>query len=165
MPAKLPDYLHSASGVAMRRRKTTARRSGCPISIGLEVFGDPWTLLVVRDLMFKGRRTFKEFQAAGEGIATNILADRLLRLERAGIVRRRGDPADRRRVVYELTPKGADLAGVLIEIVLWSARHEQTDAPPSELRAMREDRARVIARIRKAWGGRGGRAAAAATES
>ena len=67
----------------MQRRGPSLRRSGCPISLGLEVFGDPWSLLVVRDLMFKGLRTFKEFAAAGEGIATNILADRLHRLQAA----------------------------------------------------------------------------------
>lgn len=141
----------------MRRRRTTHRRSGCPISIGLEVFGDPWTLLVVRDLMFKGLRTFKEFQAGGEGIASNILTDRLERLEAAGIVSRTADPSDRRRVIYGLTPKGADLAGVLIEMVLWSARHERTDAPPAEVREMRDHRERVIAGIRKMWDGGGTR--------
>ena len=115
----------------MQRRARPERRSGCPISLALELFGDPWTLLIVRDVMFKARRTFKEFQAAGEGVASNILSDRLGRLEAAGILASEPDPADARRVLYGLTPKGADLAPVLVEIILWSARHEETDAPPA----------------------------------
>lgn len=126
-----------------------ARRSGCPISIALELLGDAWSLLIVRDLMFKGRRTFNEFLAGGEGIATNILTDRLRRLACAGIVTTRPDPDDRRRVLYTLTPKGLDLAPVLVELVLWSAAHEQTDAPASVVRQMRKDRAAFIANVRR----------------
>lgn len=135
----------------MRQRKRSGRRSGCPISVALEIFGDPWTLLIVRDLMFKRMRTFKEFEDAGEGIATNVLADRLSRLEEAGIVRRATDPVDRRRVRYALTSKGADLAPVLIEMVLWSARHEETEAPASQIREFRRHREKVVARIKAAW--------------
>ena len=121
------------------------RRSGCPISISLEIFGDRWSLLVVRDLMFKGLRTFKEFAAAGEGIATNILTERLERLEAAGIIARDTDPEDARRVLYRLTEKGIALAPVLVEMVVWAARYEDTDAPPATVRAMRRDRAAFIA--------------------
>ena len=121
------------------------RRSDCPISISLELFGDRWSLLVVRDLMFKGRRTFKEFASAGEGIATNILAERLERLEAAGIMGRAADPADARRTIYHLTDKGMALAPVLVEIMIWAARHEDTDALPKTVRAMRKDRAAFIA--------------------
>ncbi len=129
-------------------RPARPRRSGCPISIALELLGDPWSLLIVRDLMFKGVRTFSGFQHAGEGIATNILSERLARLEAAGIVTRREDPVDRRRAIYELTPKGVDLAPVLLELVLWSARHETTDAPPATVRAMKRDRAAFIRQVR-----------------
>lgn len=135
----------------MQRRARPERRSGCPISLALELFGDPWTLLIIRDVMFKARRTFKEFQAAGEGVASNILSDRLGRLEAAGILASEPDPADARRVLYGLTPKGADLAPVLVEIILWSARHEETDAPPAVVRAMRADREQVVADIRNQW--------------
>ncbi len=68
------------------RTAKSARRSGCPVNVALEVFGDTWSLLIVRDLMVRGYRTFKEFHEAGEGISTNILADRLQRLETAGII-------------------------------------------------------------------------------
>jgi DNA-binding HxlR family transcriptional regulator len=119
--------------------------------VALEIFGDPWTLLIIRDLMFKRRRSFREFEAGGERIATNILADRLERLEAAGIIRRGPDPADGRRVIYGLTAKGADLAPVLIEVILWSAKHERTAAPPTEVSAMKRRRAHLIATIRSEW--------------
>lgn len=135
----------------MRVKSRPARRSGCPISIALEIFGDNWSLLIVRDLMFKGLRTFNEFAAAGEGIATNILTDRLARLEAAGILAGQPDPADARRIHYRLTGKGVDLAPALTEIVLWSARYEDTDAPPSTVRAMRSRRKQFLADVRKRW--------------
>src|SRR6478672_5169548 len=128
-----------------------APRSECPIAISLDIFGDRWSLLIVRDLMFKNLRSFKEFAAAGEGIATNILADRLDRLEAAGVIERREDTKDRRRAIYRLTAKGQDLAPVLIEIVIWAARHENTAAPPAVVRAMERDRKRFIAALRKEW--------------
>jgi DNA-binding HxlR family transcriptional regulator len=98
--------------------------------------------------MFKGLCTFKEFAAAGEGIATNVLAERLERLEVAGILQRDHDPADARRVLYRLTDKGLDLAPVLVEIVLWAAKHEVTEAPREIVRAMRRDRVAFIAGLR-----------------
>jgi DNA-binding HxlR family transcriptional regulator len=127
------------------------RRSRCPIAISLELFGDRWSLLIVRDLMFKGYRSFTEFAAAGEGIATNILADRLERLEAANVIARRVDAGDGRKAVYRLTTKGIELAPVLIEMVIWAARHEDTDAPPATVRAMERSRARVIANLRREW--------------
>ena len=135
----------------MVTKSRDSRRSGCPISIALEIFGDAWSLLIVRDLMFKGLRTFSEFASADEKIATNILTDRLARLEAAGILTKAADPADARRVHYRLTEKGMDLAPALVEIVLWAARHEQTDAPPNILRAMRSNREQFLADVRKRW--------------
>ncbi|MFO1456511.1 MAG: helix-turn-helix domain-containing protein [Steroidobacteraceae bacterium] len=135
----------------MPRISSPARRSGCPISIALELLGDPWSLLIVRDLMFKGLDTYSGFLQAGEGIATNVLSDRLARLERAGLVTRRRQAGDRRRVRYRLTAKGMDLAPVLVELVLWSARHERTDAPAAVVKAMRRDRERFLAGVRQAW--------------
>jgi DNA-binding HxlR family transcriptional regulator len=126
------------------------RRSGCPISISLEIFGDRWSLLIIRDLMFKGLRTFREFAAAGERIASNILADRLERLEAAGIIDSFAHEGDARRVVYRLTRKGMELAPVLVEIVLWAARHEHTDAPAATLRAM-ANRTAFIDALWKEW--------------
>lgn len=135
----------------MRRSQARARRSGCPIGIALDSVGDPWTLLVVRDLMFKGATAFHDFQHAGEGIATNVLSDRLARLEAAGIVDKAPDPADARRHVYRLTAKGMDLGPVLVELVLWAARHERTDAPAAVVKAMRHDRDAFLAEVRAGW--------------
>ena len=115
------------------------------------MLGDTWSLLVVRDLMFKGKQTYKEFLQGGEGIATNILADRLRKLEAVGIVEKRADPSDARRSIYRLSAKGIDLAPVMVELVLWSARNEATDAPAPVLRAMRGDRDAFIAGVRERW--------------
>lgn len=124
------------------------RRSRCPIAISLDVFGDRWSLLVVRDLLFADRCSFTEFAESGERIATNILADRLARLESAGIVERQPDSADGRKVRYALTDKGFDLAPVLIEMALWAAKHEDTDAPPATVSQMRRDRAGFLRALR-----------------
>jgi DNA-binding HxlR family transcriptional regulator len=128
-----------------------ARRSGCPISIALETLGDEWSLLVVRDLMFKDRRTYNDFLRGEEGIASNILADRLRKLESAGILEKWRDPSDTRRFIYSLSERGIDLAPVLIELILWSARYEVTDAPTAVVKAMRSDRHAFIADVRKRW--------------
>ena len=133
------------------KRSNRRRRSGCPVSIALEIFGDTWSLLIVRDLMFKGFRTFNEFLGAGEGIASNVLTDRLSKLESAGVIVKREHDADARRYEYRLTEKGIDLASVMVEIVLWSARHEQTDAPPQILRAMRTQREKFLSDVREGW--------------
>ena len=120
------------------------------------MLGDPWTLLVVRDLLFKGATSFGQFLSAGEGIATNVLADRLSRLETNGIVEKERDAADARRLVYRLTGKGIDLAPVLVEIVLWATRYEKTDAPPELIRAMRKDKSAFVAQLRARWQAAGG---------
>jgi DNA-binding HxlR family transcriptional regulator len=117
----------------------TPSRSLCPIALALDLFGDAWSLLIVRDLMFKGISSYGGFLSAGEGIATNVLSDRLAKLEEAGIIEKRRDAADGRRFVYRLTAKGADLAPVLVSMVLWSAKHTPTDAPPEVVSAMASD--------------------------
>jgi DNA-binding HxlR family transcriptional regulator len=137
------------SSVAGRRR--SKRRSGCPISISLEMFGDRWSLLIIRDLMVRGFRTFREFEESGEGIATNILADRLQKLEATGIITAEVAETDGRRVNYRLTEKGIDLAPVLLELLVWGARHEETGAPCALIVKMEKDRDQVLAEIRRRW--------------
>lgn len=117
----------------------------------LEVFGDRWSLLIVRDLMFKKQHEFKDFLAAEEGIATNVLADRLRRLEQHGIVTKAAHPSDARKVIYRLTKKGLDLAPVLVEMVIWAAEHERTGAPASMVRRMSDDRQSFIADMRASY--------------
>jgi len=126
-------------------------RSGCPVSVCLEVFGDRWSLLIVRDLMVRGFRSFKEFQESGEQIATNILSDRLLRLEVAGIIVPETDEFDRRRINYRLTKKGIDLAPVLLELLIWGAKHEKTGASCAMLANMEKNRNKVLAEARRRW--------------
>jgi DNA-binding HxlR family transcriptional regulator len=126
-------------------------RSGCPVSVSLEVFGDRWSLLIVRDLMVRGLRTFTEFEEAGEGISTNILADRLQKLEAHGIISAEVDDEDGRRLNYRLTEKGIDLAPVLLELLIWAARHEETGAPCSVIAEMEKNREAVIAEARRRW--------------
>jgi len=133
------------------RRSKTKRRSGCPVSISLEILGDRWSLLIVRDMMVRAFRTFKQFQQSGEGIATNILADRLKRLEAAGIIASEPDEADRRRVTYRLTEKGIDLAPVLLELLIWGARHEETSAPCAAIDMMAQHRSAILAEVRRRW--------------
>ena len=129
-------------------KKPVARRSGCPLNAALELFGDPWSLLIVRDLMFKCRNTFAEFMKGGERIATNILSDRLRRLEEAGIIIRKDHPSDGRKQVYELTAKGLDLAPVLVEMIVWGDRYHQTEAPPQLIKRMRERREDYVEELR-----------------
>jgi DNA-binding HxlR family transcriptional regulator len=117
----------------------------------LDIVGDRWTLLVVRDLMVRGLRTFKEFQEAGEGIATNILADRLKKLEAAGVILSQPEPTDRRKVQYRLTERGIDLAPVLAELLLWGARYENTSTPPELIALLQSDREGFLAEVRRRW--------------
>lgn len=132
-------------------KKQLSHRSNCPISMTLEMLGDSWSLLVVRDLLFTGATRFNDFLGAEEKIATNILSDRLERLECAGIINKLRDPDDGRRHIYRLTEKGIDLAPVLVEMILWAAHHETTAAPPAVVRAMSKDRAGFIANLRARW--------------
>ena len=123
--------------------------SDCPIAFALDLFGDRWTLLIIRDLMLRGEATYGAFLGAGEGIATNVLADRLRALEAAGIVTAAPDPGNRRRKLYSLTPKGLDLAPVILEIIRWSAVHDpRTDIPRDLARRIETDRDGVLADIR-----------------
>lgn len=127
------------------------RRSGCPVSVSLEIFGDTWSLLILRDLMVRGYRKFKEFHNAGEGIATNILSDRLQKLEAAGIIASEPEETDGRSVNYRLTEKGIDLAPALLELLIWGARHETTEAPCTVIQNMEKNREGVLAEVRRRW--------------
>ena len=101
--------------------------------------------------MVRGFRTFKQFQHSGERIATNILAERLHRLEAAGIIAAEAEERDRRRVNYRLTRKGIDLAPVLLELLIWGARHEETGAPCAFIAKMAKNREQVLAEVRRRW--------------
>ena len=120
-------------------------RSNCPINYVLETFGDRWTLLIVRDLMFNNKNTYGAFLESAEGISTNILAERLKRLEDHGIVDKAVDADNRSRVNYSLTQKGKDLVPVMLEIAAWSAKHDaKTNAPKDFLTRFRGARDKMI---------------------
>jgi len=114
------------------------------------MLGDRWSLLIIRDMMLRGSRTYKDFLDCYEGIATNILADRLRKLVANGIVATAPDPADGRKQIYLLTAKGIDLAPVLTEMVLWAAAHEDT-GNQALIREMRRDKGRFLAAVRQRW--------------
>ncbi|MHA7773151.1 winged helix-turn-helix transcriptional regulator [Roseibium sp. M-1] len=97
--------------------------SGCPVAFALDIFGDQWTLLIIRDMALKGVRTYGELLEGWEGISTNILAQRLRHLEEKGLITKRRDPENWRSFVYELTQKGRGLGPVLAEIILWSGKY------------------------------------------
>ena len=105
-------------------------RSTCPISTALELVGDRWTLLVIRDLMFAGKRHFREFLKSEEGISSNVLADRLNSLVEDGIVTRRDDPTHAQKAIYSLTDKGLNLLPVLLAMSAWAQKyHPRTRRP------------------------------------
>jgi DNA-binding HxlR family transcriptional regulator len=133
-----------------KKRASPKRRSGCPLNASVETLGDRWSLLIIRDMMLRGFRTYKEFLESFEGIATNILADRLRKLQAYGIITTERDPSDGRRLFYLLTEKGIDLAPVLTEMVLWAARHEDTDNQ-ALIRQMKKDKERLLAAVRQRW--------------
>ncbi|MGO8759479.1 MAG: winged helix-turn-helix transcriptional regulator [Terracidiphilus sp.] len=135
----------------MARGSKAKRRSGCPVSISLDLLGDRWSLLLVRDMMVRGYRTFREFHRSGEGIATNILADRLQKLEAGGIVIREPAAEDGRSTHYRLTAKGIALAPVLLELLIWGAHHEKTGAPCALIDNMERNRAAILAETVRRW--------------
>ncbi len=100
-------------------------KSYCPINQALEVFGDKWTLLIIRDIMFDGKRYFREMLGSDEKIASNILTDRLNKLEEFGILVKTKDAHHKQKNVYSLTDKGIELMPVMIEIAHWSTKHRK----------------------------------------
>jgi len=134
----------------MLKKRNPMRRSGCPLNASVEMLGDRWSLLIIRDMMLRGFRTYKEFLGSYEGIATNILTDRLRKLQAHGIITARHDKSDGRKLLYSLTAKGLDLAPVLTEMVLWAAAHEETENQ-ALVKLMRKDKQQFLAQIRQRW--------------
>ncbi|WP_439518539.1 winged helix-turn-helix transcriptional regulator [Hydrogenophaga sp.] len=133
----------------------TDQRSTCPISTALELIGDRWTLLVVRDLMFAGKRHFREFLQSEEAIASNVLSSRLATLVENGIVTRQDDPSHAQKAIYSLTEKGLELLPVLVAMSGWTQKHHpdtrRTEA--AELVAMPpRSLARLQAQLRREHG-------------
>jgi DNA-binding HxlR family transcriptional regulator len=132
------------------KKVVAKRRSGCPLNASVEMLGDRWSLLILRDMMLRGFHSYNQFLESYEGIATNILADRLKRLIAHGIITTREDPSDGRKFLYVLTDKGIDLAPVLAEMVLWAARHEKTDNQ-ALVRQMQKDKQGFVAGVQQRY--------------
>jgi DNA-binding HxlR family transcriptional regulator len=136
-----------------KKRAGPKRRSACPLNASVEMLGDRWSLLILRDMMLRGYTRFNEFLQSEEKIATNILADRLRRLEDFSIIASQEDSADGRKRIYSLTPKGIDLAPVLTEMVLWAARHEET-GNQALVRLIRSNKEHFNGNIYRQWAAR-----------
>ena len=131
------------------RHENKKRQSGCPIAFGLDTFGDRWSLLIIREVMLRGKKTYSEFMEADEGIASNILIDRLKHLETEGILEKSRDPDNRRSFIYALTKKGRDLAPIILEIIIWSGAHDDRSvAMRGALEKISKDRERFEASLR-----------------
>jgi DNA-binding HxlR family transcriptional regulator len=130
---------------------TTEPRSYCPINLSLEIFGDTWTLLVLRDLMFSGKRHFRELLQCDEKISSNILAERLARLVEHGLLTRSDDPTHKQKAIYSLTEKGIALLPIVVQIGAWGSRWvpdaRKLDAPARRIvREIQEGGPRAWAR-------------------
>lgn len=104
--------------------KRTDVKSHCPINFSLEAIGDPWSLLILRDIVFFGKHTFKEFSESSERITTSVLTDRLLNLEKHNILTKEPHPTDQRRIIYVLTEKGLGLIPILLDMMEWGTAHD-----------------------------------------
>lgn len=125
--------------------KEVKRRSDCPISFALDIFGDKWSLLIIRDLMFRQKQTYGDFLKSDEKISTNILADRLAMLECNGLIKSERDETNNTRKIYKLTDKSIALVPVLIEIVQWSAQYDpNTGAPKEFIERVKSNREKFI---------------------
>lgn len=131
-------------------------RTGCPVACALDIVGDHWTLLIIRNLMFTGRHEYKDMLAAEEQISSSVLSDRLKKLETEGLIASVDHPESQRRKLYYLTPMGKDLIHVMLELVLWADRHLSAflNIPKEKQHALRNDpdgfKAHVLAQL-EAW--------------
>lgn len=127
-------------------------RSNCPTNFALELFGDRWSLLILRDMIFLGKRNYQDFLESEEGISTNILADRLSTLEHSGIIRKERDPSNGRKLIYSPTEKGLDLVPVITEINLWSFKYDpKTGAPVELMKRIAKDKNAYFREVRKTF--------------
>ena len=118
----------------------TKHRSTCPVTFALDLIGDKWSLLILRDIILQGKQFYHEFTESDEGISTNILASRLSMLEASGILSKKRDAHDRKRFIYSPTEKGLDLLPVIIAMVQWSAKYDaDTGAPPDVIATIGKD--------------------------
>ncbi len=127
-----------------------ARRSHCPITFALDLIGDKWSLLILRDIIFKDKNKYKDFLNAGEGISTNILTSRLVQLEKEEFIVKKDDPDNGKQFLYEPTVKSLDLIPVMLELMRWSGKYDPKTAAPVEfLREVDVNSKKVNNKIRR----------------
>lgn len=121
----------------------------CPIFFSLEIFGDKWSLIILRDILHFEKSRYTEFLNSDEGISTNILSDRLKNLEKEGIISKRQDPDNKKQFIYAPTKKCLDLVPIILELAVWGAKYDpDTKAPPGEMAKIRKNRKEYIENIR-----------------
>ncbi|SNR41185.1 transcriptional regulator, HxlR family [Flavobacterium sp. ov086] len=130
--------------------ETSKKRSECPLSCSLDVFGDKWSLLIIRDLIFNEKSTYNDFLKSEEGIATNILASRLKALEENGIIEKSAHPDSKAKNLYKLTTKGIDLLPIIVEVYIWSDKYLTM---PADIKAIikeaKKDKDKFVRQITK----------------
>ncbi|HLP12126.1 MAG TPA: helix-turn-helix domain-containing protein [Flavobacteriales bacterium] len=125
-------------------------RSECPISAALDMIGDRWSLLIIRDMALRGKTSYKEFAEGTEKIATNILAHRLALLEASGIITKKPHAQNKVKIVYQLTQKGIDLVPILVDLILWTESYHGVDERTEQFaNLVRMDREGVVGSIMK----------------
>jgi DNA-binding HxlR family transcriptional regulator len=107
--------------------------SKCPITFALDIFGDKWSLIILRDIIFKGKESYGEFLTSAEKISTNILASRLLKMESEGLVSKTQDTQNLSKYIYRLTPKGKDLVPLMLDMIEWSVKYNPQPDIPSNI--------------------------------
>ncbi|TVZ15636.1 HxlR family transcriptional regulator [Maribacter sp. MAR_2009_72] len=137
--------MQNASDFTIDFMKALKRRSQCPISSSLEIWGDKWSLLIIRDLMFNKKLTYGDLLKTEEKISTNILANRLVMLENHGLIQKLVHPESKAKVLYQLTPKGIDLIPVIVEINLWAEKYfTLTEEKKSLIKEIKMDKEKFI---------------------
>ncbi|MBK9479654.1 MAG: helix-turn-helix transcriptional regulator [Bacteroidetes bacterium] len=130
--------------------ETDKKRSDCPLSQSLDVFGDKWSLLIIRDLMFGNKCTYNDFLKSAEGIATNILATRLKGLEENGIIEKSAHPDSKAKILYKLTTKGIDLLPIIMEVYIWSEKYFRIPADiKATIKEAKRDKDRFVKQVSK----------------
>ena len=130
--------------------ETDKKRSDCPLSQSLDVFGDKWSLLIIRDLMFGNKCTYNDFLKSAEGIATNILATRLKGLEENGIIEKSAHPDSKAKILYKLTTKGIDLLPIIMEVYIWSEKYFSISADiKATIKEAKKDKDKFVKQVSK----------------
>ena len=129
--------------------KTISRRSGCPIGYTMDIFGDKWTMLIMRDLLLYGKNSFSEFLCSAEKIATNILTDRLNALLQEGFVTKRAAPTNKSKFLYRPTEKAIELIPILCEITLWADKYNPGDAAIAIAEPLKKNKAKALRDLKK----------------